>query len=77
MAENSNYDFRTPLQKQQEQRKKNIIAMFKDCRAKAGSEVSNNRIITVIAQRVGCTAQNVRVYLLKEGLIVAKKRERK
>ena len=34
MGENFNYDFRTPLQKQQDERKKNIIAMFADFRAK-------------------------------------------
>nr|DAL38122.1 MAG TPA_asm: hypothetical protein [Caudoviricetes sp.] len=33
MGENFNYDFRTPLQKQQDERKKNIIAMFADFRA--------------------------------------------
>lgn len=74
MEENFNYDFRTPLQKQQDERRRNIIAMFSDCRAKAGSGVSNSRIMTVIAQHVGCTPQNVRVILVKEGLIRTKKR---
>lgn len=30
MGENFNYDFRTPLQKQQDERKKNIIAMISE-----------------------------------------------
>ena len=74
MGENFNYDFRTPLQKQQDERRRNVIAMYSDYRAKAGGNVSNNRIMTVIAQHVGCTPQNVRVILVKEGLIRTKKR---
>lgn len=73
MGENFNYDFRTPLQKQQDERKNNILAMFSDCRSKAAKEVSNNRIMTVIAQRVGCTPQNVRAILVKEGVIKTKR----
>ena len=44
MGENFNYDFRTPLQKQQDERKKNIIAMFADFRAKAPAETSDSSI---------------------------------
>ena len=74
MRENFNYDFRTPLQKQQDERKRNIIAMYADCRAKAGAGVSDNRIMTVIAQQVGCTPQNVRAILVKAGRLRPKRR---
>ena len=74
MGENFNYDFRTPLQKQQDERKKNIIAMFADFRAKAPSETSDSRIMLAVSQHVGCTQQNVRVILIKAGLITPKKR---
>ena len=74
MGENLNYDFRTPLQKQQDERKKNIIAMFADFRAKAPAETSDSRIMLAVSQRVGCTQQNVRVILIKAGLITPKKR---
>lgn len=74
MGENFNYDFRTPLQKQQDERKKNIIAMFADFRAKAPSGTSDSRIMLAISQHVGCTQQNVRVCLIKAGVITPKKR---
>ena len=75
MGENFNYDFRTPLQKQQDERKKkNIIAMFADFRAKAPAETSDSRIMLAVSQQVGCTQQNVRVILIKAGLITPKKR---
>lgn len=74
MGENFNYDFRTPLQKQQDERKKNIIAMFADFRAKAPAETSDSRIMLAVSQRVGCTQQNVRVILIKAGVITPKKR---
>ena len=67
MGENFNYDFRTPLQKQQDERKKNIIAMFADFRAKAPAETSDSRIMLAVSQHVGCTQQNVRVILIKAG----------
>lgn len=73
MGENFNYDFRTPLQKQQDERRKNIIAMYEDCRAKAAANVSNNRIMLVISQHVGCTPQNVRAVLVKAGVIKVKR----
>ena len=74
MGEYFNYDFRTPLQKQQDERKKNIIAMFADFRAKAPAETSDSRIMLAVSQRVGCTQQNVRVILIKAGVITPKKR---
>lgn len=74
MEEKFNYDFRTPLQKQQDERKKSVISMFADFRSKADESVSNSRIMAVIASRVGCTSQNVRVILVKEGLLKVKKR---
>lgn len=74
MGENFNYDFRTPLQKQQDERRKNIIAMFADFRAKAPKETSDNRIMMAVSVRVGCTQQNVRACLIKAGVIVPKRR---
>lgn len=74
MGEKFNYDFRTPLQRQQDERRKNIIAMFADYRAKAPKETSDNRIMMVVAQNVGCTQQNVRACLIKAHVIVPRKR---
>lgn len=74
MGENFNYDFRTPLQKQQDERKKNIISMYADFRAKAPAETSDSRIMLAVSQHVGCTQQNVRVTLIKAGVITPKKR---
>ena len=75
MGENFNYDFRTPLQKQQDERRKNILAMFEDFRKKATSDVSDSRIMAVIAQHVGCTPQNIRAILVKAGVIVSKRKK--
>lgn len=75
MGENFNYDFRTPLQKQQDERRKNILAMFEDFRKKAASDVSDSRIMAVIAQHVGCTPQNIRAILVKAGVIVSKRKK--
>lgn len=74
MAENFNYDFRTPLQKQQDERRRNIIAMFADFRAKATADTSDNRIMLAISQHVGCTPQNVRACLIKANVIRPKRR---
>lgn len=75
MGENFNYDFRTPLQKQQDERRKNIISMFADFRAKAPAETSDNRIMMAVSMQVGCTQQNVRACLVKAGIIVPKRRK--
>lgn len=45
-----------------------------DFRAKAPAETSDSRIMLAVSQRVGCTQQNVRVILIKAGLITPKKR---
>lgn len=74
MDEKNNYDFRTPLQKRQEERRRSIIAMFADFRAKATAETSDYRIMTVVAQQVGCTPQNVRATLLRANIIKPKRR---
>lgn len=74
MGENFNYDFRTPLQKQQDERKKNIIAMYADFRAKAPATTTNSRIMMAVSQQIGCTQQNVRMCLIKAGVITPKKR---
>lgn len=74
MGENFSYDFRTPLQKQQDERKKNIIAMFADFRAKAPAGTSDSRIMLAVSQNVGCTQQNVRCILIKAGVIKPKRR---
>jgi len=74
MGENFNYDFRTPLQKQQDERKKRMISMFADFRAKAPADTSDNRIMMAIAMQVGCTPQNVRACLVKAKVITPKRR---
>lgn len=77
MGENSNYDFRTPLQKQQDERRQSIIAMFVDFRSKADSRTSDYRVMSVVAQKIGCTPQNVRAALIRENVITPKKRIRR
>lgn len=74
MGENLNYDFRTPLQKQRDERKKNIVAMYADFRAKATAGTSDYRIMTAIASHIGCTPANVRVVLLKAGVYSSKRK---
>lgn len=75
MSENFiNYDFRTPLQRQRDERKKNIIAMFSDMRENAPKECSNSRIMFEVAKRVDCTQQNVRACLINAGVIVPRNR---
>lgn len=74
MDEKINYDFRTPLQKQQEERRRCIIAMFADFRAKTTAATSDYRIMVVVAQKVGCTPQNVRATLIRANVIKPKHR---
>ncbi len=73
MRENFNFDFRTPLQKQRDERRKTILALYADLRAKAPKECSNSRIMFEIAKRVDCTPQNVRVILLNAGAITKRR----
>lgn len=73
MTENSTYDFRTPFQKQQDERRQNIISMFVEFRTKANARTSDYRIMSVIAQQIGCTPQNVRATLLNANVITPRR----
>lgn len=76
MEEKTIYDFRTPLQKQQDERRRSIISMFLDYRGKAGTDTSDYRVMSAVAQKIGCTPQNVRAALIRENVIRPKKRAR-
>lgn len=74
MGENFNYDFRTPQQKKLEEKRKSIVTMFTNYRAKATADTSDYRIMQVIASQIGCTTPNVRTILIKAQVIKPKRK---
>lgn len=67
-------DLRTPAEKQQEERRKSIVSLFLDMKARAITGTSDSRIMGAVSQKVGCTQQNVRYILVKEGVLKPRKR---
>lgn len=67
-------DLRTPLEKQQEERRKNIVKMFLDMKARAIVGTSDSRLMQAVSMKVGCTQQNVRYILIREGVLQPRKR---
>ena len=70
-------DFRSPLKIEQEKRKKEIVSTFLDYKEAALEGSSDCRIMDAVAKKVGCTMQNVRVILLKQGVYKPKYRKTK
>lgn len=63
------FDFRTEFQKRRDERRKKVVALFKDYRMKAMPGVSNTAVMRVVADDMRCSMQNVRVMLINEGII--------
>ena len=68
-------DFRSPLRIKQERRRKEIVSTFLDYKESASDGSSDSRIMDAVAKKVGCTPQNVRAILLKQGVYKPKYRK--
>lgn len=69
MAEkNEKIDFRSPAKLRAEKRRKEIVALYLDLKARAVAGSPEYRIMDAVAQRFGCTQQNVRVHLIRAGV---------
>lgn len=69
MAEkNEKIDFRNPRVKEAEERRKQIVALYLDYKSKAVAGSPEYRIMEAVARKMGCTQQNVRVHLIREGV---------
>ena len=69
MAEkNEKIDFRNPRVKEAEKRRKEIVALYIDYKSKAVAGSPEYRIMEAVARKMGCTQQNVRVHLIREGV---------
>ena len=69
MAEkNEKIDFRNPKVKEAEKRRKEIVALYLDYKSKAVAGSPEYRIMEAVARKMGCTQQNVRVHLIREGV---------
>lgn len=58
-------DLRTKKEKETEQRKQTIFALFDQIDEQSGFEFSTWRICVCIAQKVGCTPHNVYAYCVR------------
>lgn len=67
-------DLRTPLEIQHEERRKNVVKLFIDFKSRAMEGTSDSRLMQAVSQKVGCTQQNVRYILIKEGVLKPRKR---
>ena len=68
MAEkNEKIDFRSPAKLRAEKRRKEIVALYLDLKARAVAGSAEYRIMDAVAQRFGCTQQNVRAGVYKVG----------
>ena len=70
-------DFRSPIRIEQEKRRKEIVNLYIAYKKKAKEGSSDSRIMAVVAEKVGCTMQNVRVCLMKHGVYKPKYRRTK
>ena len=69
MAEkNEKIDFRNPRVKEAEKRRREIVALYLDYKSKAVEGSPEYRIMEAVARKMGCTQQNVRVHLIREGV---------
>ena len=69
MAEkNEKIDFRNPRVREAEKRRKEIVALYLDYKSKAVAGSPEYRIMEAVARKMGCTQQNVRVHLIREGV---------
>lgn len=69
MAEkNEKIDFRSPTKVRAEKRRKEIVALYLELKSKAVAGSAEYRIMDAVAQRFGCTQQNVRVHLIRAGV---------
>ena len=67
-------DFRPRRQIEEERHRKAVSARFLELREKTVEGTSDYRIMVVMAEEMGCTAQNVRNLLLKDGTIKVKRK---
>lgn len=65
---NEKIDFRSPTKLAQEKRREEIISTFLGYKEQATEGSSVSRIMEAVAQKVGCTTQNVRNCLIKHGV---------
>ena len=65
---NEKIDFRNPRMKEAEKKRKEIVALYLDYKAKAVAGSPEYRIMEAVARKMGCTQQNVRVHLIREGV---------
>ena len=70
-------DFRSPIRIEQEKRRKEIVSLYIEYKRKAKEGSSDSRIMAVVAEKVGCTMQNVRACLMKHGVYKPKYRRTK
>ena len=65
---NGKIDFRNPARLEAEKRRKQIAALYLEYKSKAVEGSPEYRIMEAVARKMGCTQQNVRVHLIREGV---------
>ena len=65
---NGKIDFRSPARLEAEKKRKEIVELYLDYKSKAVAGSPEYRIMEAVARKMGCTQQNVRVHLIREGV---------
>ena len=67
-------DFMTPFLRRREERRQKMSGLYRELREGAEPGVSNYSVMKVVAEKMGCSVQNVMVVLKNAGVIKPRKR---
>lgn len=70
-------DFMTPFLRRREERRQMMSGLYRELREGAEPGVSNYSVMKVVAEKMGCSVQNVMVVLKNAGVIKPRKRTKK
>lgn len=70
-------DFMTPFLRRREERRQKMSGLYRELREGAEPGVSNYSVMKVVAEKMGCSVQNVMVVLKNAGVIKPRKRVKK
>ena len=70
-------DFMTPFLRRREERRQKMSGLYRELREGAEPGVSNYSVMKVVAEKMGCSVQNVMVVWKNAGVIKPRKRVKK
>lgn len=68
------YDLRTTCQKERAAHRERAVRIFNRIKEHSVEGTTDNRVMVGVAEEMGCTRQNVRMLLVRAGVITPKRR---